>query len=86
MTLMGDRLRIARKARGMSVREMARRLGVQHPWISAVEAGKSESIHSQRLLQWCRELGVSVDWVLGTWENWTPEQEGEDSEVSAAIA
>jgi transcriptional regulator with XRE-family HTH domain len=72
MTQMGDRLKMARQARGLTMREMAQRLGLQHPWVAAVESGRHESIHSKRLLQWCRELEVSADWVLGTWDGWGP--------------
>jgi DNA-binding Xre family transcriptional regulator len=72
MTVMGERLKKARVARGITIREMAERLGIQHPWVSAVENGRMESIHSQRLRQWCRELGVSADWVLDLWADWEP--------------
>jgi len=75
MNLMGERLKKARRVRGITLREMAERLGVQHPWVAKVENGRMVSIHSQALRQWCRELGVSCDWVLGTWEDWEPKSE-----------
>jgi len=85
MTTMGSRLRQARKARGLTVREMAKRLGVQHPYVTTVESGRQKSIHTAKLVTWCRLLAVSTDWVLGVWDDWEPgQEESVDSERLAA--
>jgi len=73
MDTMGDRLRLSREARGLTTRELAARLGVQQPWVSKVENNHMKSIHTDRLRQWCRVLGVSADWVLDLWRDWTPD-------------
>ncbi len=58
---MGERLRWAREAREIGVRELARRLGVGASWVTRVESGQQRSIRSETLVAWCRELGVSMD-------------------------
>jgi mannose-6-phosphate isomerase-like protein (cupin superfamily)/DNA-binding XRE family transcriptional regulator len=59
----GDRLRVARTARGLSLRALAQRLGVSPSLISQVERGLAKpSVNT--LYAMSRELGVSLDQLL----------------------
>jgi transcriptional regulator with XRE-family HTH domain len=60
---MGDRLRRARTARGLSLRTVAKRLGVSPSLISQVETGRAmPSVNT--LYSLANELGVSLDELL----------------------
>jgi transcriptional regulator with XRE-family HTH domain len=60
---MGDRLRQARKARGMSLRRLAEVLGVSPSLISQVETGRAKpSVNT--LYAMASELGISLDTLL----------------------
>lgn len=60
---MGDRLRRARTSRGLSLRAVARRLGVSASLISQVETGRANpSVNTLYAL--ASELGVSLDELL----------------------
>lgn len=60
---MGDRLRRARTSRGLSLRTMAKRLGVSPSLISQVETGRAKpSVNTLYAL--ANELGVSLDELL----------------------
>jgi len=60
---MGDRMRLARRAHGLSLRELARRLGVSPSLISQVETGRARpSVNT--LYAIASELAVSVDELL----------------------
>jgi transcriptional regulator with XRE-family HTH domain/mannose-6-phosphate isomerase-like protein (cupin superfamily) len=64
MDQVGPRLRQAREARGFSLREMARRIGVSPSFVSQVETGKaSPSVGT--LYSLVNELGLSLDEVMG---------------------
>jgi quercetin dioxygenase-like cupin family protein/DNA-binding XRE family transcriptional regulator len=59
----GDRLRVARTSRGLSLRALAERLGVSASLISQVERGLAKpSVNTLYALS--RELGVSLDELL----------------------
>jgi transcriptional regulator with XRE-family HTH domain len=60
---MGDRLRVERRARGLSLRELADRLGVSPSLISQVETGRARPSVST-LYTIANELGVSLDELL----------------------
>lgn len=60
---MGDRLRRARTSHGMSLRTMARRLGVSPSLISQVETGRAKPSVST-LYALANELGISLDELL----------------------
>jgi transcriptional regulator with XRE-family HTH domain len=60
---MGDRLRRARTSRGISLRTMAKRLGVSPSLISQVETGRAKPSVST-LYALANELGVSLDELL----------------------
>jgi transcriptional regulator with XRE-family HTH domain len=60
---MGDRLRQARTARGLSLRKLAERLGVSPSLISQVETGRAKpSVNTLYAL--ANELGISLDTLL----------------------
>jgi transcriptional regulator with XRE-family HTH domain len=61
--VMGDRLREARQARGMSLRTLAEQLGVSPSLISQVETGRARPSVST-LYAIANELGVSLDELL----------------------
>ena len=60
---MGDRLRAARLARGLSLRAIARRLGVSPSLISQVETSRANPSVST-LYALASELGISIDELL----------------------
>lgn len=60
---MGDRLRRARTSRGISLRTMAKRLGVSPSLISQVETGRAKPSVST-LYALANELGISLDELL----------------------
>ena len=60
---MGDRLRAARTARGLSLRALAERLGVSPSLISQVETGRARPSVST-LYAIANELDVSLDELL----------------------
>ncbi len=60
---MGDRLRRARTSRGLSLRSVARRLGVSPSLISQVETGRSKPSVST-LYALANELEISLDELL----------------------
>lgn len=62
---MGDRLREARQASGVSLRALAERLGVSPSLISQVETGRAKPSVST-LYALCNELGISLDELLFT--------------------
>jgi transcriptional regulator with XRE-family HTH domain len=61
---MGRRLRVAREARGLSLREVARRINVSPSFVSQVERGKANpSVGTLYAL--VSELGASLDELMG---------------------
>ena len=62
----GPTIRLLRQAKGISLREMARRLGVSPAFLSQIEAGRQHKIPKQRIVQVAAMLGVSEAYLLGT--------------------
>ena len=63
LATMGDRLRQARTARGISLRSLARQVGVSPSLISQVETGRAKpSVNTLYAL--ANELGISLDELL----------------------
>ncbi|MEX2106222.1 MAG: helix-turn-helix domain-containing protein [Solirubrobacterales bacterium] len=60
---MGQRLRTAREQRGLSLREVARRLGISASALSQIETGKSRP-SVKTLYAIVSELGLSMDQLL----------------------
>ena len=66
---LGDRLRRERLRKGWGVRELARLSGVRYALISELETGKKDDTTGRNLKRLARVLGVSVDYLLGTFED-----------------
>lgn len=66
--MLGHRLKQVRERRGLSQRELGRQAAVRYALISEIEAGKKHTIMSDALLRLARTLGVSTDFLLGTFE------------------
>ncbi len=62
----GPTIRLLRQAKGISLREMARQLGVSPAFLSQIEAGRQHKIPKARIVQVAEMLGVSVAYLLGT--------------------
>jgi transcriptional regulator with XRE-family HTH domain len=66
---LGERLKRARLRKGYGVRELARLAGVRYPLLSELETGKKDDTTGKKLKRLARALGVSVDYLLGTFED-----------------
>ncbi|UCG52782.1 MAG: PTS sugar transporter subunit IIA [Candidatus Latescibacterota bacterium] len=62
----GPTIRLLRQAKGISLREMARKLGVSPAFLSQIEAGRQHKIPKARIVQVASMLGVSEAYLLGT--------------------
>jgi PTS system nitrogen regulatory IIA component len=62
----GPTIRLLRQAKGISLREMARKLGVSPAFLSQIEAGRQHKIPKARIVQVAEMLGVSDAYLLGT--------------------
>lgn len=62
----GPTIRLLRQAKGISLREMARQLGVSPAFLSQIEAGRQHKIPKARIVQVAKMLGVSDAYLLGT--------------------
>ena len=65
---LGDRLKFIREQKGLSQNELSRRSGVRQALISELESGKKEDTTGHALRSMARVLGVSVDYLLATFE------------------
>ncbi len=64
MTRIGDRIREARQARGISLRQLAGRIGIHFSHLSKIENGR-DNIGKDTLIRVAEELGVDPDLMLG---------------------
>jgi repressor LexA len=60
----GDRIRETRQARGISLRQLAGRVGIHYSHLSKVENGK-DSVGRDTLVRIAEELGADPDLMLG---------------------
>ena len=67
--MLGERLKHARERKEWSQRELARQAGVRHAIISELETGKKTDTIGSILKRLARALGVSVDYLIGTWDD-----------------
>ena len=77
---LGDKVRRAREARGFSQHELARLIGVRPNSITDIELNRRQWVRSDVLVKLARVLGVSIDYLVGTWDEQEPDRE------SAAVA
>lgn len=61
----GKRIRLARQMRRMNQTELADRIGYSGKAVSAWERGVNAPT-GNAILELCRALNVSADWLLGT--------------------
>jgi len=52
-------MRLWRESKGLSLRELAGRVGVSHTSLCAWESGASDPL-GENLRRWCKEIGISV--------------------------
>jgi transcriptional regulator with XRE-family HTH domain len=65
---LGTKMRLRREQLGLSQVELARRMGLTQGRISEWESGARTQMNLQNLRSLARALGVSADYLLGTWE------------------
>jgi transcriptional regulator with XRE-family HTH domain len=70
-TLIAKRLDEALDEHGMSASELARKFGKSRSWLSNWRSG-ANGPPAEALALVCRELGISVDWVLGLTDERSP--------------
>ena len=80
--MLGQRIKQARERKGWSQRELARQAGVRHAIISELETGKKTDTIGVILKRLARALGVSVDYLLGTFED---DDQGDGEPASVAL-
>ena len=61
---LGEILRTERERRGLSQREIARRIGVSKSAVSLWESG-ARSMAAVSLAKYCAVLGVSIEYIFG---------------------
>ena len=81
MATFGERLAGKRREKRWSQRGLARHAGVSHTIVADVEKGARHAISTDAARKLARALGVSVDYLIGTFED----NEQRDSE-SAGVA
>src|SRR5215831_683522 len=80
--MLGQRIKQARERKGWSQRELARQAGVRHAIISELETEKKTDTIGVILKRLARALGVSVDFLLGTFED---DDQGDDAPAGMAL-
>jgi transcriptional regulator with XRE-family HTH domain len=79
--MLGQRIKQARERKGWSQRELARQAGVRHAIISELETGKKTDTVGTILKRLARTLGVSVDYLVGTFED-NDQEDGESADMA----
>jgi transcriptional regulator with XRE-family HTH domain len=70
----GQRIRKAREAKGLSVREAATRIGMGKSSLSEIENGESKFPSAEVIFKMAEVLGVTARWII----------EGEDGDLSVS--
>ena len=65
---LGEKLKALRTEKGWSQRELAQRARVRQARLSELESGKKTDTTGQALRRLARVLGVSVDYLVGTYD------------------
>ena len=63
--VLGERLHMARRRKGLTQRELGRRSGINYVTISRIETGVIQSVTTDTLMALAKELQVSADYLLG---------------------
>lgn len=61
----GDRIKLARADRNLTLSDLARLSGLSKSWLCEIEQGRHGSPGSEALCALSRALEVSTDWLLG---------------------
>lgn len=67
----GKKVRERREVMGMSQADLAEKVGMHASRISAIESGAHPQVNIPHLREIARALGVSADYLIGTWEETT---------------
>lgn len=67
--MLGARIKQARAQYDWSQLELAERASVPQPVISRLESGQRDTVTTDVAKRLARALGVSVDYLIGTWED-----------------
>jgi transcriptional regulator with XRE-family HTH domain len=67
--MLGDRIKTARAWHGWTQSQLAEYASVPQPVISRLESGERDSVTTDVAKRLARALGVSVDHLIGTWED-----------------
>jgi transcriptional regulator with XRE-family HTH domain len=78
---LGERLKTARQKKGWSQRELARQAKVRYATISELETGIRTAMNTDTAKKIARSLGVSVDYLIGTFD-----EDEEEGAVALALA
>ena len=65
MDNIGDRIRLRRHQLGMSVRELAQRVGVSHGTVSKWERGQTNGVSDPNLKKLAKVLDCNILWLIG---------------------
>ncbi|PWV58865.1 helix-turn-helix domain-containing protein [Plasticicumulans acidivorans] len=60
----GERIRIAREAKGWSQLKLGEAVGVSRAAVSQWESGESKGLKPENLVAAARELGVDIEWLV----------------------
>lgn len=74
-SVFGERLKIVRRARGLTQEELESKSGVSSAMISHFETGERQKASADNLVKLAEALNVSIDYLLGRSEE--PELRGE---------
>lgn len=60
----GERLKVARKVKGLTQTELATKLGITQKSYQRMESG-THDLKMSTIYQLCKALDISADWLLG---------------------
>ncbi len=78
---LGERLKNRRQELRLSQQELSDMTGVRRATISELESGKQQGMTVDTAKALARALGVSIDYLVGTWED----SEGETEPAALAL-
>ena len=74
MEAIGDRIRAAREAQGLTQKGLAEAVGVSPPTISMWESGEIRSLSAENLLRLAEKIHRPPEWIVYGRERKPPEQ------------
>jgi transcriptional regulator with XRE-family HTH domain len=80
----GERLKRLRELAGLSQNELAKRAGIHHPTISALESGRQRDLTVSVAKKLARALGVSLAMLVGETSEGEDEETADPASVRAA--